>query len=100
MDREEVVEEGDDAGPALESVEPVGHPGMAKGIGFTTPPDFDSVESVKGDGNPDDGDFHGQAPGNVFETCGGFVEISGAYESVAVGPKMFDEKCADGNDAR
>src|SRR5215472_1780066 len=93
------VKKSDDARPALEGVEPVGHPGIGERVGFSAPPDPDAVDSVKSDGDPDDGEFDGEAPGNVFEARGGFVEIARTYESVAVGPEMLDEKCADRNDA-
>ena len=92
-------EEGDDAAPALQDVEPVGHPGVTEGIGFALPPDVEAVEAVKEDGEPDAQGFDEQAPGDGLQIGGSFVVFGYADERVAVGPEMFGQECADGDDA-
>lgn len=57
-------EEGDDAAPALQDVKPVGHPGVAEGVGFALPPDIETVEGVEEDGEPNAQGLDEQAPGD------------------------------------
>ena len=92
-------EEGDDAAPALQDVEPVGHPGVAESVGFALPPNIEAVETVEKDGKPDAQGFDEQAPRDGLEIGRSFVVFGYADERVAVGPEMFGQKCADGDDA-
>src|SRR5487761_135470 len=93
------VREGDDARPALERIQPVGHPRMAPDIRLAAPPDIQAVAAVKRDGQPDEQKFDGHAPGNLLQAGGGGVVTRGADEGIAIGPEMLGEECANGNDA-
>src|SRR5580700_1433368 len=91
--------EGDDAGPALQQPEPVGHPRMADGVGLPCPPYIEAVKSMEKNRQPDSQRFDDDAPGNSLQIAGGFVVFPDADERVAIGPEMLGEECANGDDS-
>src|SRR3954463_9096071 len=47
------VREGDDAGPALQRIQPVASPRIIADVAFAAPPDYQAVSTVKKNGQPD-----------------------------------------------
>src|SRR5450631_782966 len=90
-------DESDDAGPTLERVHPVGHPGMAEDVRLPFPPDIHAVEAMEQKRQPEHRGFDKNAPGNQLKFAGNRVVALGAYQGVAVGPEMFGEECSNWN---
>ncbi len=90
--------EGHDAGPALQGVEPVGHPGVAEHVGLPFPPDVHAVEAVEEEREPEDGRLDEDAPGDLLKLVRNVVVLSGTDQGVAVGPDVFCEESPYGYD--
>jgi len=93
------VQEGDEAGVALGGVEPVPYPGIGGDVGFAAYPYIDAVSGVVEDGEEDEGPFDERAEGDGLEVAGDFVIFGSGDEGGAVGPEMFGEERANGNDS-
>jgi len=93
------VGKGDEAGVALDGVEPVPYPGVRRDIGFTANPDVDAVAGVVEHGKEDERPFDEGTEWDGLEIAGDFVVFCGGDEDGAIGPEMFGEKGANGNDS-
>ena len=93
------VNEGDEAGVALRGVEPVPHPGVRGDVGLAAYPYIDAVAGVVKHGKEDEGPFDEGAEGDRLEIGRDLIVFKAGDEDGAVGPEMFGEECANGNDS-
>ncbi len=93
------VDEGDKAGVALRGVKLIPYPGVGGDVGLAANPDVDAVTCMVEHGQEDESPFDEGAEGDGLEVAGDFVVLGGGDEDGAVGPEMFGEKRADGNDS-
>ena len=93
------VEEGDEAGVALGGVEPVPYPGVGGDVGLAAYPYIDAVAGVVEHGQENEGPLDERAERDGLEVAGDFVIFCRGDEDGAVGPEMFGEERANGNDS-
>ena len=93
------VDEGDEAGVTLRGVEPVPYPGVGGDVGLATYPYIDAIAGVVEHGEEDEGPFDERAKGNGLEISRDLIVFGPGDEDGAVGPEMFGEKRANGNDS-
>ena len=93
------VREGDEAGVALGGVEPVPYPGVGGDVGLAAYPYIDAVAGVIEHREENEGPFDEGAEGDSLEIRRNLIVFEAGHEDGAVGPEMFGEKRADGNDS-
>ena len=93
------VEEGDEAGVALRAVKPVPYPGVGGDVGLAAYPYIDAVAGVIEHREENEGPFDKGAEGDSLEIRRNLIVFEAGHEDGAVGPEMFGEKRADGNDS-
>ena len=93
------ISEGDQTGVALGGVEPVPYPGIRRDVGLAAYPDVDAVAGVIKHGEENEGPLDERTERDGLEVAGDFVVFGSGDENSAVGPEMFGEKRADGNDS-
>src|SRR5260370_3829717 len=93
------IGEGDEAGVTLRGVEPVPYPGIGGDVGLAAYPDIDAIAGVIEHGQEDEGPFDERAEGDGLEVAGNFIVLGSGDEDRAVGPEMFGEERANGNNS-
>ncbi len=93
------VDERDDAGPALRSIEPVAGPGIIGDVAFALIPDEDAVKSVVEDRNPNEKQFEKKNEGQAVQKRDLSAIGLGAFEGFGVRDEVFEKKGSDGYDA-
>ena len=93
------IKEGDEAGVALGGVKPVPYPGVGGDVGLAAYPYIDAVTGVVEHGQEDESPFDERAERDGLKVAGNFVIFCCGDEGGAVGPEMFGEERANGNDS-
>ncbi len=93
------IKESDEARVALSGVEPVPYPGIRGDVGLAAYPYIEAVAGVVEHGKEDEGPFNERAKGDGLEVVGDLIVFGAGDENGAVGPEMFGEKSANGNDS-
>ncbi len=93
------VDECDDAGPALGSVEPVAGPGIVGDVGLALIPDEDAVERVVEDRNPNEKQFQQKNERQAVQKCDLPAVGVCAFEGFGVRDEVFEKESPDGDDA-
>jgi hypothetical protein len=94
------VEESDEAGIALQGVQPVLDPGIGRDVGLAAEPDVNAVEAVEKHGKKNEGPFNKETERDGLKLARNGVIFIGTDESGAVGPQMFSQKSSDWDDSR
>src|SRR6266852_3244181 len=83
------IGEGDQAGVALHSVEPVPYPRIVGYVGFSAYPYIDAVTRVEQHGEEDSDPFDKWPERNGLQLARDFIVLRRAHQNCAVGPEMF-----------
>src|SRR5271167_1980885 len=94
------INERDEAGIALERVEPIFYPRIRRDVGIPAKPDINAVSAVIQHGKENKCPFHERTKWNGLQFAGNGVVFFGRNENSAVGPEMLGKKCPDWNNPR
>src|SRR5215472_13772099 len=90
------VRERDKPGVALRDIKPIPHPRIGGNVGLPTQPDVHAVERVKQHRQEDNAPLYKRPEWNGLQVSRNLVVLRGVYESRAIRPKVFCQKCPNG----
>ena len=95
------ISESNAAGPALGGVHPITAPGIRYRVPIAAVPDVEPIQSVEGDGQPDAEQFQEENQRKIGQKAHlPRVSLRPADRRGVGNQNMFEEECADRDDAR